>query len=52
MAPEKGKLSSFARRNIMWEVSEAVGTGINHHDRVEKQTKNKREVAAQARSAF
>lgn len=40
MASEKGNLSSFARRNIKWEVSEFMRTGINHHDCVEKQTEN------------
>lgn len=36
----------------MWEVSESMGTGINHHDRVKKQTKNKREFETQQKSAF
>jgi hypothetical protein len=36
MASENRMLASFARRNIMWEVSESMGTGINHHDRVKK----------------
>lgn len=52
MALEKGKLSSFARRNIMWEVSEFMGTRINHHDPVEKEAKTKSEDAAQRRSAL
>lgn len=36
MALEKGKLSSFTRKHIKWEVSEFMRTGINHHDPVEK----------------